>query len=138
MTFGIPLRGLSVILHTLLLSSVVIAGEVIWLSNCQNSQGIKSSQIAYHSNPRNGDYPQSIATVPTSWDQAVNWEGRTVSATFQDGNVFTSHINSGQVAEYGYAGSGENSASSFTCWKHWQPNLYQMEGGGQCSQVYWC
>lgn len=112
-------------------------GETVVLANCQDSSGKwSSSQIAYFSGGT-GSNPNAIAVVPGTNGGTVYWEGRTVSATFADGNVFTSHIRGGDIADYAYAGPGENKYTGFYCYHHWQPNLYQSSGGS-CGQVYWC
>jgi hypothetical protein len=102
-------------LAILVLSSLVSLsmGEIIALANGYAS-GAWSSQIAYFSGWTAGQ-PDSVAYVDTPTGTTVQWEGRPVSATFGDGNIFTSHIRPGDTAEYAYGGSGKNNAKSFSC-----------------------
>ena len=119
---------------TLLLA--LVKAEIIILANCQSSSGSWSSQIAYYKDWATGQ-PDSVAKISAASGGTATWEGREVSATFADGNTFTSHIRSGDIGEYRYAGPGENAWSAYACWKRWEPK-YTMDGGGQCYQAYWC
>ncbi|ORY14598.1 hypothetical protein BCR34DRAFT_229324 [Clohesyomyces aquaticus] len=112
-------------------------GETVVLANCQGNSG-KWSEIAYYSGGPTGN-PNAIVVVPGTSGGTVWWEGRSVSATFTDGNVFTSHIRGdSSIPEGGYAGPGENLYQGFNCFHHWVPNLYQSPQGGSCGQIYYC
>jgi hypothetical protein len=110
--------------------------ENVVLANCQDSQGVKSSQMAYFSGSPNGS-PNAIAQVQTDHGLTVYWEGgAAVSATFPDGNVFSASIPQA-VPDGAYAGTGKNKQGEFTCWRKYTPNLY-THNGVNCYGVYDC
>jgi hypothetical protein len=97
--------------------------ESIILANCADASGSLSSQIAYFNGPAGGS-PDAVAVVLTNLGTTVIWEGRDVSATSADGNVFTSKIRGKSISDYIYVGPDQNSVSTFSCHKRRQPNIY--------------
>jgi hypothetical protein len=106
------------------------------LANCVDQNGVKSSQMAYFIGAVNSS-PDAVATVPTSPGLTRVWEGTgAVSATFQDGDVFTVTIPS-PVPNGAYAGPGSNNYGPFSCWYNYKPNVYNW-GGNSCDMIYDC
>jgi hypothetical protein len=107
--------------------------EHVLLCNCVDSQGSKSSQMAYYAGDVSGS-PSS--TVVTNTGRTTIWEGGEVSGKFSDGNRFISNI-PGPVSEGTCAGTGKNDYGSFYCHKASRSNLY-TSGGNTCSAIYDC
>jgi hypothetical protein len=106
------------------------------LANCVDQDGVKSSQMAYFIGAVDSS-PDAVATVPTAPGQTRVWEGTgAVSATFQDGDVFTVTIPH-PVPNSAYAGAGSNNYGPFSCWYNYKPNVYNW-GGNSCDMIYDC
>ena len=118
--------------------------EHVILANCVDASGIKYSEMAYFSSQPSSQSPptpETIAYLNTPFNTDVIWAGSSVSATFPDGDIFTSNVQT--AANPGdYAGPGSNSLGGFNCFYVPLQNLY-IDGPGTpipltCSQVYDC
>ncbi|KAH6668729.1 hypothetical protein B0J14DRAFT_149370 [Halenospora varia] len=122
-------EGPSLSLTTLTLTTA--SADTIVLANCKNN-GIPSSKIAWFPNEINGS-PGAIAPVHTDSGQTVFWEGAQVTATFPDGNYFTTNIPR-SVNNNEHAGTGSNKFLQFECWKSWKDDpIYYLGDGRACN-----
>jgi hypothetical protein len=113
-------------------------GEHVILANCQDNNGVLSSQMAYFSGTP-GNSPDSVANIsspPVPYGQTRVWEDGLTSAIFADGDTFTANITA-VVPQGAYAGPGENDYGPFTCWSNYVANLYKW-AANTCTEIYDC
>jgi hypothetical protein len=114
------------------------ANEAVVLANCATSWGEWSSEMAYYSTGGSSPSGTPAATAVVKNGNFQVWEGAQVSGTFGDGNVFTSNI-AEPVSIHGmYAGTGQNSQSSFYCYQDAGSVTYPLSNGATCTSVYIC
>ena len=107
--------------------------EYVVLANCISNAGVRSSQMAYFPGSPNAS-PNVVAQ--TSYGQTSVWENSVTSGRFDDGNVFTSTIGP-PVPQGEFAGTGQASQGSFSCWKNYRTNLYNW-AEHLCTGIYDC
>jgi hypothetical protein len=111
--------------------------EVVYLSNCESSQG-KSSEMNYYryvADSKNGQQPEATAVV--AHGQTVTWEGQPIVGEFPDKNRFTSNITDHNGPLLSVKGSGSNIYHGFTCYQDNYRALYR-DGDKTCNSVYFC
>lgn len=109
--------------------------ERIILSNCVDSNGVKSSKMAYY-NGEAGPAPESVAIVDNPGGGTQIWEETTTTAKFGDDVSFSARI-SGVVGEGEFAGTGKNNFVDFACWKRFKRNLFNWDDD-TCTGIYEC
>lgn len=125
-----------------LLASLTVSAEEkrpdehVVLADCHAGNNVFSSQVAYFHGPPN-DKPQDVAPVVTPANQTRLWPANTTTAFFSTtGTSFTAQL--GQPVDLGgFAGTGSNGYTNFTCWRRYQANLYKYDGA-VCAMSYDC
>ncbi|KAL8383222.1 hypothetical protein RB595_006799 [Gaeumannomyces hyphopodioides] len=128
---------LVIALFVALVSTEERPNEHVVLADCRaGDTTVFSSQVAYFSGSPN-DKPQDVAPVVTPANQTRLWPANTTTAFFSTtGTSFTAKLGP-PVDLDGFAGTGFNGYTNFTCWRRYQANLYKYDGA-ICAMSYDC
>jgi len=118
--------------------------ERVFLAYCLG--GYPGSEMLYYSNDaesRTGQKPDDVAFINPDAAILSPFEGHTVVGIFPSGEVFTTEITPGaeNIANFAYAGTGQNQYHQFSCYKDDNRLLWQgMDGEYEqaCYSQYYC
>jgi hypothetical protein len=118
--------------------------ERVFLANCYD--GYPGSEMQYYASDAEsftGQQPDDIAFIGPQAAVITPFEGRTISGTFESGDVFTSVIAAGadSLAPNEFAGTGSNDYTNFNCYRDNGRQLFSAIWGEYtqvCYSEYYC
>lgn len=115
--------------------------EHVVLVNCQSSDGVFTSEMAYYGSGTAGSSPSEYAQVTTATNETAAWACSTTTAVFTDTETTFVAVIGPNVTDGAWAGTGSNGYDSnnggFRCWQKSTVDLYVYETR-TCSMIYDC
>ena len=114
--------------------------ETVRLVYCEKGGRRVYAEVSYYQTSRDLDfYPPSSKASPVFPNGNLQFEGQTVSATFGDGNVFTSRIQAdGNGPRNSPAGYATNNFREFQCYTDAKVFVYSDGNGYSCLSYFYC